>query len=108
MNTTPELDAKCANCYQGLIGVMYWIGELDRIDILVVVTMLLCFLAAPQRGHRDQAFHILTYLKRYNRSSMVFDDTEPVFDESCFQKCDWSEYYPGACEAVPPDAPEVR
>ena len=40
---------------------------------------------------------------------MVFDETEPVFDESCFQKCDWSEYYPGACEAVPPaDAPEVR
>jgi hypothetical protein len=39
---------------------------------------------------------------------MVFDDTEPVFDESRFQKCDWSEYYPGACEAIPPDAPEVR
>jgi hypothetical protein len=25
---------------------------------------------------------------------MVFDDTEPVFDESRFQRCDWSEYYP--------------
>jgi len=48
------------------------------------------------------------YLKRYNRSSMVFDDMEPVFDESHFQKCDWSEYFPGACEAVLPDAPEVR
>ena len=39
---------------------------------------------------------------------MVFDETEPVFDESRFQKCDWSEYYPGACEAVPPNAPDVR
>ena len=41
---------------------------------------------------------------------MVFDDIKkPVFDESGrFQKCDWSEYYPGACEAIPPDAPEVR
>ena len=39
---------------------------------------------------------------------MVFDETEPVFDESCFQKCDWSKYYPGACEALPPDAPEIR
>jgi hypothetical protein len=48
------------------------------------------------------------YLKRYNRSSMVFDDTEPVFDKSHFQKCDWSEYFPGACEAVLPDAPKVR
>ena len=70
--------------------------------------MLSRFLAAPRRGHLDQAFHIFAYLKSYNRSSMVFDETEPVFDESRFQKCDWSEYYPGACEAVPPDAPEVR
>ena len=88
---------------------MHWICELDCIDILVDVTMLLRFLAAPRRGHLDQAFHTFTYLKKYNRSSMVFDDTEPVFDESHFQKCDWSEYYdPGVCKAVPPGAPEVR
>ena len=100
-DTIPELDAKCANYFQGLIGVLRWICKLGRIDILVDVAMLLRFLAAPRRGHLDQAFHIFAYLKRYNRSSM--------FDESCFQKCDWSEYYPGACEAaVPPDAPEVR
>ena len=108
VDTTPELDAKRANYFQGLIGVLRWICELGRIDILVDVAMLSRFLAAPRRGHLDQVFHIFAYLKRYNRSSMVFDETEPVFDESRFQKCDWSEYYPGACEAVPPDAPEVR
>jgi hypothetical protein len=31
-----------------------------------------------------------------------------LLDESRFQECDWSKYYPGACEAIPPDAPEVR
>jgi hypothetical protein len=108
IDTTPELDAKRANYFQGLIGVLRWICELGRIDILIDVAMLSRFLASPRRGHLDQAFHIFAYLKRYNRSSMVFDDTEPVFDESRFQKCDWTEYYPGACEAVPPDAPEVR
>ena len=108
VDTTPELDAKRANYFQGLIGVLRWICELGRVDILVDVAMLSRFLASPRRGHLDQAFHIFAYLKRYNRSSMVFDDTEPMFDESRFQKCDWSEYYPGACEAVPPDAPEVR
>ena len=108
VDTTPELDAKRANYFQGLIGVLRWICELGRVDILVDVAMLSRFLASPRRGHLDQAFHIFAYLKRYNRSSMVFDDTEPMFEESRFQKCDWSEYYPGACEAVPPDAPEVR
>ena len=105
-DTTPELDAKRANYFQGLIGVLRWICELGRVDILVDLAMLSRFLASPRRGHLDQAFHIFAYLKRYNRSSMVFDETEPVFDESRFQKCDWSEYYPGACEAIPPGAPE--
>jgi hypothetical protein len=109
LRSTPELDTKRANNFHGLIGVLRWICELGRIDILVdVVAMLSQFLAAPRRGHLDQVFHIFAYLKRYNRSSMVFDETEPLFDESRFQKCDWIEYYPGACEAVPPDALEVR
>ncbi len=85
IDTTPKLDAKRANYFQGLIGVLRWICELGRIDILVDVAMLSRFLASPRRGHLDQAYHIFAYLKQYNRSSMAFDDTEPVFDESCFQ-----------------------
>jgi hypothetical protein len=108
IDTTPALDAKQANYYQDLIGVLCWICNIGRTDILVDVAMLSRFLTPPRRGHLDQAFHIFKCLKRYNRSSIVFDDTEPVFDQSRFQKCDWSEYNPGACEAIPPDAPEVR
>ena len=39
---------------------------------------------------------------------MVFDDTRPSFDLARFQKCDWSEYYPGAQEVIPPNMPEPR
>ena len=39
---------------------------------------------------------------------MVFDDSEPVFDESAFRTCDWSEFYPDAEEAIPHNAPEAR
>jgi hypothetical protein len=39
---------------------------------------------------------------------MVFDDSEPVFDESAFQTCDWSEFYPDGEEAIPHNAPEVH
>jgi hypothetical protein len=80
---------KRPNFYQGLIGVLQWICERGRVDILVNMAMLLRFLAAPRRGHLDQAF---TYLGRYNKSCMVFDVTEQAFDESRFQKCDWREY----------------
>jgi hypothetical protein len=36
---------------------------------------------------------------------MVFDDSEPVFDESALKVCDWSEFYLDAAEAIPHNAP---
>jgi hypothetical protein len=97
------------NYYQGLIGVLRWITELGRIDILIAVAMLSRHSVAQRRGHLEQVFHIFAYLKRYKRSTvLVFDDNEPVFDETRFTKCDWTEFYPGATEAEPPNAPELR
>jgi len=90
LDTTPELHAKRANYYQGLIGVLRWMCELGRLDILVNVAMLSRSLAAPREGHLEQVFHIFGYLKSHGRSALVFDDTEPFFDEDRFNKCDWA------------------
>jgi hypothetical protein len=108
IDVTTELDARRANYFQGLIGVLRWMCELGRIDILYDVAVLSSHLAMPREGHLDQVFHIFAYLKHHNRSSMVFDDQEPVFDETRFTKCDWAEFYPGAAEVMPPNAPELR
>jgi hypothetical protein len=49
LDTTPELDAWRANYYQGLNGVLRWIVELERIDIIVPISLLLlCILEAIQ------------------------------------------------------------
>ena len=82
--------------------------ELGRVDILTPVTLLSHFLASPRAGHLEQVFHIFAYLKRYNRSMMVFDDTIPTFDESRFKATDWSAYYPNASEVIPPNCPDAR
>lgn len=108
LDTTRELDAKRANYYQGLIGVLRWACELGRVDILHPVSLMSSYLACPREGHLEQVFHTFAYLKKYDRSSMVFDDTLPEVDDSSFTKCDWTEFYPGACEATPPNAPELR
>ena len=81
--------------------------ELGRVDILVPVALLLQFLAAPRVGHLYKSFHVFAYLKGYNKSTLVFDDTVSVFDDSESTKCDWSELYPGASESVPPEAPQL-
>jgi len=82
-----------------LIGVLRWIIELGRIDIHVHVAMLSSFLASPREGHLQEALHIFAYLKRYKKSTMVFDDTVPSIDESIFQQtADWSDFYADAFE----------
>jgi hypothetical protein len=103
-----ELDAKRGQYYQSLIGVLRWICELGRIDMLVAVSMLSRYVVSPREGHFQQVFHIFAYLKHHKRSKMVFDDTEPVFNESSFKICDCSEFYPDADEAIPQDCPMER
>lgn len=39
---------------------------------------------------------------------MVFDDSDPTFDESIFKACDWPKFYPDAEEAIPHNAPQER
>ena len=107
LDKSEELDPRKANYYQGLIGVLRWTVELGRIDIMVGVSMLSRYLANPRAGHLEEALHIFAYLKRYDRSAIVFDPTTPQFDESRFTECDWSEYYPGAHEPTPPRAPDL-
>ena len=53
-------------------------------------------------------FHIFACLKEHKSPALLFDNSEPVFDKSCFQKCDWAEFYPRADEPILPNRPEMR
>ena len=108
LDQSRELDGKRGQYYQSLIGVLRWICELGRVDILVAVSMLSRYVVSPRDGHLQQVFHLFAYLKHHKRSKMVFDDTEPIFDENSFHVCDWSEFYPEAEEAIPHNVPETR
>ena len=108
LDTTCELNSERQNYFQGLIGVLRWICELGRLDILMPVSMLSRYLVTAREGHLEQVFHVFAYLKSQERSTMVFDDTEPNFDERRFKTCDWSEYYPNAVEKIPRDMPVAR
>jgi hypothetical protein len=108
LDQSRELDAKRGQYYQSLIGVLRWVCELGRVDILVAVSMLSRYLLSPREGHLEQAFHLFAYLKHHKHSQMVFDETEPTFDPNAFKVCDWSEFYPDAEEAMPSTMPQER
>jgi hypothetical protein len=108
LDVSPSLDPIKANYYRNLIGILRWAVELGRIDIYIHVSMLSSFLASPREGHVAEVIHIVAYLKKHKRSTMVFDDTIPHVDESLFLATDWTEFYRGAKELKPSNAPEPR
>ena len=108
LDISPELAAKQANYYQSLMGILQWMVEIGRVDMLTEVSMMASQLAMPREGHLECVFHMFAYLKIKHNSRMVFDPTYPDIDMNAFKECDWKEFYPGAKEAIPENKPEPR
>ena len=60
MDFSAELGPILMNYYQTQIGVLRWMVELGRIDIITEVYMLASQLALPQEGHLEAVFHMET------------------------------------------------
>ncbi len=108
LNTSAELKLDGIRYYQELIGVLRWAIELGRIDIAMEISMLSTHLALPREGHLQQVYHIFAFLKNKPKRTVAFDPQHPDIEESRFVKCDWHDFYRGAKEPIPGDAPEPR
>jgi len=81
----PELDIskECneeeVSQYHQRIGVLRWAVELGRVDICTEVSMMAAHCAMPRKGHLDAVWHVFAYLKRHDKSKMVFDSWSPTF-----------------------------
>eukprot|EP00804_Cyclotella_cryptica_P022281 CCRYP_018122-RA/>CCRYP_018122-RA protein AED:0.40 eAED:0.40 QI:0/0/0/1/1/1/2/0/152 len=58
----------------------------------------------------QQAVKNVTFLKNnlegwFSLPKLIFDPKEPDVGKSDFVECDWSDFYPGMEEALPPNAP---
>ena len=60
---SPELTPTLASYYQHLIGVLHWIVELGRVDLVTEVSLLASQMAMPRCGHLDAALHVIVHLK---------------------------------------------
>ena len=104
-----ELNDEEQNYYQSLVGILRWLAELGRLDVLHPVSLMSRCLAQARIGHMNQVLRTFAHLKGCGKSKIVMDPSRPVVDESRFQKCDWSEHHPDAKELTdPPDEPEPR
>jgi hypothetical protein len=106
LDTTDPLDHEKSAFYQSQIGVLRWIVELGRIDIITEVSELSSFLAMPRECHLDALFHLFNYLEKRHNAWIVFDPCYPTINMTSFKECDWSSFYGNVQKAIPPNAPE--
>ena len=108
LDVSDVLGVDDANFYQTQIGVLRWMIEIGRIDVITEVSVLSSYLAQPREGHLEAVLHIFAFLKKKHNSTMIFDPTYPEINEDDFKDCDWSNFYGDVKEAISPDAPKTR
>ena len=52
--------------------------------------MMSSHLALPSEGHLNQFYHVFGYLKKNHNTELVFDPSDPVVDESAFERKYWA------------------
>ena len=106
LDVTPELAPKYASWYMQQIGVLRWMVELGRWDIITEVSALASHMALPRAGHLAALLHLFSYIKQKNSVKSVYDP-RPFQREADTVNPDWADHYPDARgDVVPPDAPE--
>ena len=109
LDVTEELKDEELSYYYSQIGILRWIVELGRIDIVTEVSCLASCLALPRKGNLEAVFHVFAYLKKNPNGVIVLDPTYPNIDLSDFNDgADWRNFYGDVKEAIPEDMPEPR
>jgi hypothetical protein len=117
LDVTDLCDDEKITLYQNLIGMLRWICELGRIDILHECSILSQYLAQPRLGHLQEAINICYYLKYHNRSWIVmnpnrFDvEWQPRNNDEVHPReraKAMKELYPDATDELPHNMPEPR
>jgi hypothetical protein len=81
VDVSEELQGGEVSLYQQYIGVLRWACELGRVDILLEVALMSSHMAMPRRGHLEALYSIFAYLRKHEKSTLVFDDAKADVDE---------------------------
>ena len=82
--------------------------EIGRINIITKLLLLSSHLELTRGGHLEAIVYIMTHVGHKYNSRLVYDPSYPDVDHNVFEKCDWSEFFPDAKEAIPVNAPEPK
>jgi hypothetical protein len=102
------VESQWRSAFRELIGQLCWAADMGRVDILLEVLLLSSYLVMPRLGHLEQALHVLGYLKANPKWKLALYPSHPGINKSRFQRCDWTEFYRDAREAIQENKPKPR
>merc|ERR1712115_160224 len=106
---SPELGPELVSKYQSWIGVLRWMVELGRVDVITEASLLSSQLALPRESHLEALLHLFAHLGDKHNARLALDPTYPEIDQDhAFINCNWKNYYGNVEEAKPPNAPTPR
>ena len=108
LDNSPEVDPDAASYYLTVISILRWMINLERIDMITVVSLLSSHVALSREGCFDAAVHVMVHVSQRYNSRLVHDPSYPEMDHSVFKKCDWSEFCRDAKQAILVNAPESQ
>ena len=108
LDETPELTPQLSSFYQSQVGVLHWIVEIGRVDVITEISHLASNLALPREGHLEALIHVFGHLKRKYNSRLVFDPSYPEIDKSQSIDHESKRFYGDVKEPVPDNAPKPR
>ena len=93
-----------------MIGMLRWVTELGRVDVLHEVSLLYQYHASPMQGHIEQVMHIFAFLDKHLKLTLYMDPSLPNLDYQIFttDATDFKEYYGGAKEKMTHRMPRPR
>ena len=110
LDTTDECSEEHASRFRQIIGILRWAIELGRFDILIEVSLMSQYQAAPRQGHLEALYLVVFYLSKNPLRRVVFDPRKvhPTKDqEAAFFNvtADWTDFYGDMKEEMPADMP---
>ena len=107
LDTSSELNSADTSYYQSLIGVLRWIVELGRIDIVTEASIMASHMAMPRQGHLKLLYHMFGLLKMKHNAELVLDPSDPIIDTEQFVREDWKNTpYEDSEVKAPENVPE--
>ena len=75
MYKTPAQDQELESWNPKLMGMLRWMLQIGRVDIITEVSMMAYQMDIPSEGHLEAVLHVFAFICQNYNSRMAFDPT---------------------------------